>query len=307
MSRLLKSIFLISLFLFLYSTFVFAAEEITITTYYPSPYGSYQELRSVREGIGLTYSSRASVCWDPPCPSLSTNVSAVNPALLVEGFVGIGTKLPLRRLHVVGDIMGSSIDASSLWSLSHGPFVGGAIPPINFLKLHKLNPVTGVFLGYEDLAIGRLWAGSPPGSLRFDLAEVTPVRKEENLELGDVVCIDKEAKVRMRRSQKSYDSLVAGIVSDLETAAMIIGGDTTSEENTTIKDKKPIALVGRVLCKVNTENGPIEIGDLLVTSNKPGYAMKADINKLKPGMVLGKAMESLKNGEGKIVVWITLQ
>ncbi|MCX5669161.1 MAG: hypothetical protein NTX89_03465 [Candidatus Omnitrophica bacterium] len=305
MPRLLKNIFLISLFLFFCLTFVFA-EDITITTYYPSPYGSYQELRSVREAIGLTYSSRATVCWDPPCPVGSTDVSVANPNLLVEGFVGIGTKQPLRRLHVVGDIMGSASDGSSTWSLSHGPAVPVGIPPTNFLKLHRVDSVTGAVLGYEDLTIRRLWAGSP-GAAYYDLAEVTPVRKEKDLELGDVVCIDKEAKVRMRRSQKSYDPLVSGIVSDLETAAMVIGGDTTTEEITTIKDKKPIALVGRVLCKVNTENGPIEIGDLLVTSNKPGYAMKADINKLKPGMVLGKAMESLKNGEGKIIVWITLQ
>ncbi len=44
MSRLLKSICLILFFLFLCTTFVFA-EEITITTYYPSPYGSYNEIK----------------------------------------------------------------------------------------------------------------------------------------------------------------------------------------------------------------------------------------------------------------------
>jgi len=43
MPKLLKSICLVSLFLFFCSTFVFA-EDIAITTYYPSPYGSYKNL-----------------------------------------------------------------------------------------------------------------------------------------------------------------------------------------------------------------------------------------------------------------------
>lgn len=93
MFRLLKSIFLISFLLFFCSTFVLA-EDITITTYYPSPYGSYRELRAQRMGIGTTYYDRATVCWDPPCPVGSVNVSAANPSLLVEGNVGIGTMTP---------------------------------------------------------------------------------------------------------------------------------------------------------------------------------------------------------------------
>ena len=49
MLRVEKSIFLISLFLFFCSTFVFA-EEITITTYYPSPYGVYKTMRLFPQG-----------------------------------------------------------------------------------------------------------------------------------------------------------------------------------------------------------------------------------------------------------------
>lgn len=44
MSKLFKSIFLVSFLLFFCFTFVFA-EDITITTYYPSPYGVYNELQ----------------------------------------------------------------------------------------------------------------------------------------------------------------------------------------------------------------------------------------------------------------------
>ncbi len=36
----------------------------------------------------------------------------------------------------------------------------------------------------------------------------------------------------------------------------------------------PLAIVGIVPCKVSAENGPIEVGDLLVTSATPAHAMK---------------------------------
>ncbi|MDD5409581.1 MAG: hypothetical protein PHC71_05790 [Candidatus Omnitrophica bacterium] len=51
MVRLLKSVLIIFSFLFLCVTVVFA-EDITITTYYPSPYGSYNALQTNRLGVG---------------------------------------------------------------------------------------------------------------------------------------------------------------------------------------------------------------------------------------------------------------
>ena len=67
---------------------------------------------------------------------------------------------------------------------------------------------------------------------------------------------------------------------------------------------RALTIAGRVPCKVTTENGPIKPGDILVTSSKPGYAMKADLDKLKIGMMLGKALESLDEGEGKIIALV---
>ena len=54
----------------------FADETLTITTYYPSPYGSYKELSSYRMKIGPTYSTTAMTDSD-------------NGKLIVEGNVGI--------------------------------------------------------------------------------------------------------------------------------------------------------------------------------------------------------------------------
>ena len=67
----------------------------------------------------------------------------------------------------------------------------------------------------------------------------------------------------------------------------------------------PIALAGRVPCKVTDENGPIRRGDLLTTSSTPGHAMRADIDSFdKIGSVIGKALEPMESGTGVIEVLV---
>jgi hypothetical protein len=50
----------------------------------------------------------------------------------------------------------------------------------------------------------------------------------------------------------------------------------------------PIALIGRVYCKVDANHSSIEIGDLLTTSHTRGQAMKAEDPHKAFGAVLGK-------------------
>ncbi len=57
-------------------------EQITITTYYPSPFGVYNELRAKKMAIGDTYYNPASISINDPAD------------LIVEGNVGIGTTSP---------------------------------------------------------------------------------------------------------------------------------------------------------------------------------------------------------------------
>jgi len=77
--------------------------------------------------------------------------------------------------------------------------------------------------------------------------------------------------------------------------------------------KAQIATTGRVKVHVNATAGPIAVGDLLVTSGKPGTAMKSqpvDVGGVqfhRPGTVVGKALEPLEGGEGDILVLLSLQ
>ena len=70
---------------------------------------------------------------------------------------------------------------------------------------------------------------------------------------------------------------------------------------------------GRVKVKVDATNGPIQIGDLLVTSDKEGVAMKSmpveigGVRLHRPGTLIGKALEPLAQVTGEILVLLSLQ
>jgi hypothetical protein len=75
-----------------------------------------------------------------------------------------------------------------------------------------------------------------------------------------------------------------------------------------------VATTGRVKVRVDASNGPIQIGDLLVTSGKKGIAMKSQPVMLggvpihRPGTLIGKALEPLAKGrQGEILVLLSLQ
>ena len=78
---------------------------------------------------------------------------------------------------------------------------------------------------------------------------------------------------------------------------VVLGMDVSAGERTLL------ALVGVVLAKVTDEGGPIEIGDLLVSSSTPGHAMRWD-GAGSPALV-GKALEPMTDDYGVILVLLT--
>lgn len=68
-----------------------------------------------------------------------------------------------------------------------------------------------------------------------------------------------------------------------------------------------MAVVGIVPCNVSAENGAIARGDLLVTSSTRGYAMRGSDAARLTGAVIGKALQPLASGKGKIEVLVTLR
>jgi hypothetical protein len=109
---------------------------------------------------------------------------------------------------------------------------------------------------------------------------------------GDVLVIAEDADRTVELSSKPYSTLVAGVYAT--KPGVLLTEENIDDELT---DKVPMGVIGVIPTKVCGENGPIRRGDLLVTSGKPGHAMKADPDKVKPGQVIGKALETF-SGEG---------
>ncbi len=66
-----------------------------------------------------------------------------------------------------------------------------------------------------------------------------------------------------------------------------------------------VALLGLAKIHVDATQGSIQPGDILVSGLSSGHAIKADPNRLKPGMIVAKALESLKRDKGSILCMLS--
>ena len=135
-----------------------------------------------------------------------------------------------------------------------------------------------------------------------DLAEPFEMSNQE-IPKGAVVVIDDANAGRLKISDRAYDQRVAGIVS----GANGINPGISLHQDGALEGGQNVALSGRVYVLADAASGPIRAGDLLTTSATPGHAMKVGDHGKAQGAILGKAMSSLKEGKGLVLVLVTLQ
>ena len=134
-----------------------------------------------------------------------------------------------------------------------------------------------------------------------DVAEWVPASRA--ILAGTVVVLDAEQSNHVLPSDHAYDTRVAGVVSAKPGVILGEGGE----------GKVMVATTGRVRVKVDATPAPIRVGDLLVTSDKEGTAMRSQPLDLggtpihRPGTLIGKALEPLERGVGEILVLLSLQ
>ncbi len=187
-----------------------------------------------------------------------------------SGNVGIGTTTPGAKLEVNGNVL--------------------------------LTAGSGASMTYPDGTVqSTAWNGVLSGGDYAESVNVSGGRDE--YEPGDVLVIDPASEGRFLKSSAPYSTAVTGIYS---TRPGVVGRRQRTAR-ARMDEEVPMAMTGIVPTKVSAENGPIKPGDLLVTSSRPGYAMRGTDRTQMLGAVIGKAIGHLDSGVGVIEAVVTLQ
>jgi len=216
-----------------------------------------------------------------------------------NGNVGIGTDNPTATLDVNGEFMvveglggvrcylGDDGHASDvqIGSLTHGVTTISCYNATDSAYMH-LNCSSITIEGGADLA--EPFAINPAGQ---------PVSE------GEVVVIDEAHPGQLTVTDQPYDTHVAGVVS----GANGVHPGIQMQQQGLLDGGRNVALTGRVYVQADTCNGAIRPGDLLTTSSTPGRAMRVSDHNRAQGAILGKAMTALKDGQGMVLVLVTLQ
>lgn len=153
-------------------------------------------------------------------------------------------------------------------------------------------------LRFRVTNVGNVYADGDFYASGADFAEL--VRTQAGVEAGDVVCMRPDGIAGI--CSATLDPAVMGVYSS--DPGFIAG---SGEDEASYARKAPIAMMGIVPVKASAENGPIRIGDLLVSASLPGHAMRCEGVGACFGRTIGKALESLDEGTGVIQMLVMLR
>jgi len=280
---------------------------------------------------GGSYSGLGIQAIDNAGTALKQLVLGATSVVFPNGVVGVGVATPFAPLQVntatnhnlgvrdaasYGTQIYGANDANSAYAgllldgapLLFNPFSGGNVgigttsPGSYRLNVNGDTNVSGnLNIVANGSSAGNIVAAGTINAKYQDVAEWVP--SSEPLAAGTVVVLDSTKSNQVTSSSVSYDTRVAGVISEQPGIALGEQGE----------GKVLVATTGRVRVKVDATKGPIHIGDLLVTSDVPGMAMKSESVEFSgrkmhmPGTLIGKALEHLEKGKGEILVLLSLQ
>ena len=226
------------------------------------------------------------------------NVNQRGLSITEQGDVGINEDAPKASLHINGPENDGSHSALRVTSGTQNMLIDG-----NEIDAYNDTDPAELFLNNNSqrrvVVPGiRVTGGS-------DFSEQFKIEKAELISRpGMVVSIDPAKPGNLSISHLPYDRKVAGIISG---AGGVKPGMTMGQTGTLANGGFPVALSGRVYCLVDADYAPVLPGDLLTTSETPGYAMKVNNHQRAQGAIIGKAMTPLKKGRGLVLVLVSLQ
>jgi len=227
------------------------------------------------------------------------------------GGVGIGTGSPVAALDVrgslnvtgpltVGDNFIATIGCGDFkigYSSRRGSPGRALSDEGTFLGLNCCGDWATTYVGGGNVSVCTLTVRGG-----CDISEPFPTAGGQ-MEKGTVLIIDEEHPGQLKISERAYDTRVAGIAS----GANGINPGISLRQEGAMDAGQDVALSGRVYVQADAAFGAIKPGDLLTTSDTPGYAMKVTDHSKAQGAILGKAMSGLNTGKGIVLVLVSLQ
>jgi len=192
-------------------------------------------------------------------------------------------------------VVGISTKSTGVWGQTDGDGRGVAGTSKNGIGVYGFGGHLAAFFEGDVEVTGDIRLTNADCAEDFDIAEA------DLIEAGTVVVLGDEGS--MAPSRRAYDKRVAGVISGAGSYRPGIVLDKQQSPN----NRMPVALLGKVFCKVDASHGAIEVGDLLTTSSTLGHAMRASDPLKAFGAVIGKALRPLKEGQSLIPILIALQ
>jgi hypothetical protein len=180
-----------------------------------------------------------------------------------------------------------------LFPLSHELFVDAAT---GFVGVGTVSPASRLHVDGRTTTRVLTITGGADLVESFSVPGATP-------EPGTVLVIDAAGAGSLVVSSRAYDRRVAGVVSG---AGGVHAGLALGQEGA-LEGDVHVAIGGRLYVRCTSENGAVAPGDLLTTSSLAGHAMRASEPERAFGAVLGKALTSLDEGTGLVLVLVGLQ
>ena len=225
--------------------------------------------------------------------SATASTSTTTGALVVVGGVGVsgaiyaGTATTSSTLIASGNVVAASGTASTSATTGALVVVGGAGISGNVFTSGWVVPTANVS---QNLGTTTSWWGTFYGvSTQAKYADLAENYNADTVyDPGTVLVFGGTNEVTTTITE--HDTRVAGVVST--NPAHLMNGGLQGETVVAL------GLTGRLPCKVL---GPVNNGDVLVTSNVPGVAKRIDNSKFLPGCVVGKALQSILIDEIELI------
>jgi Flp pilus assembly pilin Flp len=225
----------------------------------------------------------------------------------MDSKVGVSTSAPSYSLDVNGGVnsfrakASTSASGDTIATFENSSAIQMIVRANGNVGIGTTSPTEKLHVGGNVKITGDI---DVTGNIKAKYQDVAEwVESSQELAAGTVVILDSSKSNQVIASTQSYDSRVAGVIS-------LKPGLQLGEEG---EGRVLVATTGRVKVKVDAGSGPIQIGDLLVTSDKSGMAMKSlpveigGVRIHRPGTLIGKALEPLAQGTGEILVLLSLQ